>query len=126
MLCKCRDAVSLVVLLSAGCSWLANEPGPGGPTVQSINEVAGSYKGVALGDTRSDVHNMFGKPAQTSSPASPLGSDFNDGGPLMQRYAPLGYSKRPELDRYDEVSFLSTPLPSGVWTAVSQVCGHSI
>jgi hypothetical protein len=115
---RAPSLLPLVLLLCAGCSWLGNDPVATGPKVRSIDEDAGSYMGVALGDTRSDVHHAFGKPAETSDPAFPLGSEFDDGGPLMQRYAPLGYSKRPSLDRWEDASFLSTSLPSGVWTIV--------
>jgi hypothetical protein len=66
---------------------------------------------------RSAAIRVFGPPVETASPAAPLGADFYDGGPLIQRNPP-GYTRRPDLLRYEDVSILSTPTPYGVHSIV--------
>jgi len=105
-----------LAVLGAGCASMSHG-GATGPRQRSIDELAGSYKGVALGDSKSAAIRAFGKPAATTGPSTPLGSDFYDGGPLIQRN-PHGYAKRPDLLRYENVAFLSTPTPSGIHSIV--------
>jgi len=52
-----------------------------------------------------------------TGPSAPIGSDYDDGGPLSQRNPP-GYTKRPDMLRYENVAFLSTPTPSGMHSIV--------
>jgi hypothetical protein len=66
---------------------------------------------------RSAAIRVFGPPVETASLAAPLGADFYDGGPLIQRNPP-GYTRRPDLLRYEDVSILSTPTPYGVHSIV--------
>src|SRR6476659_1405881 len=105
-----------LAVLGAGCASMSHG-GATGPRQRSIDELAGSYKGVALGDPKSAAIRAFGKAAATTGPSTPLGSDFYDGGPLIQRN-PHGYTKRPDLLRYENVAFLSTPTPSGIHSIV--------
>jgi len=107
-----------LAVLGAGCAWMSHGGGSStGPRQRSIDELAGSYKGVALGHPKSAAIRAFGKPAETSGPSTPLGSDFYDGGPLIQRNPP-GYDDKPDLLRYENVAFLSTPTPSGIHSIV--------
>ena len=99
----------------AGCTWVGDRPA--GPHHRVIDEYAGTYKGVALGDSTQTVLDVFGRPGETTGPSTPLGSDFYDGGPLMQRNPP-GYIRKPTLLRYDDVAFLSTPTRYGVHSIV--------
>lgn len=114
-----RHACILVILAAvtagAGCAWLRGHQ-PAGPRQHDIDELAGSYKGVALGDPRSAAIHVFGQPVSTKDPASPIGIDFSDGGPISQKNPP-GYTRRPDLLRYDDVSVLSTP-PAGIQSIV--------
>jgi hypothetical protein len=106
-----------LAVLGAGCGWISHGGTATGPKQRSIDELAGGYKGVALGDPRSAAIRVFGKPAETTGPSTPLGSDFYDGGPLSQKNPP-GYDKKPDLLRYENVAFLSTPTPSGIHSIV--------
>jgi len=108
--------VTAAVAGGAGCGWIGSS-GPSGPRQRSIDELAGSYKGVALGDPRAAAIRVFGQPVSTTGPSSPIGSDFDDGGPLSQKNPP-GYDKKPDLLRYDGVAFLSTPTPAGIHSIV--------
>jgi hypothetical protein len=87
------------------------------PRQSSIDELAGAYRGVALRDPRSAAIRAFGTPVSTTSPAYPIGVGFSDGGPLLQRN-PAGYDTRPDLLRYEDVAFLSTPTPAGIHSIV--------
>lgn len=109
-------AAAAAVAAGAGCGWIGDNQ-PTGPRQRSIDELAGSYKGVALGDPKSAAIRAFGKPAETTGPSTPLGSDFSDGGPLIQKNPP-GYDRKPDLLRYENVAFLSTPTPSGIHSIV--------
>jgi len=101
----------------AGCTWVGDRPA--GLHHRVIDEYAGTYKGVALGDPTQTVLDVFGRPGETTGPSTPLGSDFYDGGPLMQRNPP-GYIRKPTLLRYDDVAFLSTPTRYGVHSIVDR------
>src|SRR3954453_11846029 len=84
-----------LAVLGAGCAWMSHGgTATTGQRQRSIDELAGGYKGVALGDSRSAAIRAFGKPAETAGPSTPLGSDFSDGGPLSQKNPP-GYVKKP-------------------------------
>jgi hypothetical protein len=106
-----RNACVLVIVAAltagAGCAGTGGG-GSAGPRQRSIDELAGSYKGVALGDPRSAAIHAFGQPVSTRDPASPIGIGFSDGGPISQKNPP-GYTRRPDLLRYHDVSVLSTP-----------------
>lgn len=113
-----RHAGVLVILAAAalaGCTSIGGGQSAG-PRQHSIDELAGSYRGVALGDPRSVAIDVFGQPVSTKDPASPIGIDFSDGGPISQKNPP-GYIRRPDLLRYDDVSVLSTP-PDGIHSIV--------
>jgi hypothetical protein len=86
-----RSRVSLLLALTvcAGCSFGTNTVDVDSREA-SIDELAGSYKGVALGDPRNAILRVFGEPAETDGPATPLGSDPYDGGPLTQGPARAG------------------------------------
>jgi hypothetical protein len=114
-----RHACVLVTLAAvaagAGCAGIGGGQ-TAGPRQHSIDELAGRYRGVALGDPRSAAIHVFGQPVSTKDPASPIGIDFSDGGPISQKNPP-GYTRRPDLLRYDGVSVLSTP-PAGIHSIV--------
>lgn len=107
---------AVAVVAGAGCGWIGSG-GPTGPRQRSIDELAGSYKGVALGDPKAAAIGVFGQPVSTTGPSVPIGSDWTDGGPLFQRNPP-GYDKKPAMLRYDGVAFLSTPTPAGIHSIV--------
>jgi hypothetical protein len=107
----------LMLALGAGCAGYGHGSTATGPRQRSIDELAGSYKGVALGDPRSAAIRVFGKPAETTGSSTPLGSGFTDGGPLIQRNPP-GYDEKPDELRYENVAFLSTPTPAGIHSIV--------
>jgi hypothetical protein len=60
---------------------------------------------------------VFGKPAETTGPSTPLGTDFHRRRPLIQRDPP-GYDEKPDELRCENVAFLSTPTPSGIHSIV--------
>jgi hypothetical protein len=70
----------LMLALSTGCAGYRHGGAATGPRERSIDELAGSYKGVALGDPKSAAIRVFGKPVETTGPSTPLGSEFSDGG----------------------------------------------
>ena len=112
----CTAGVLAAVAASAGCAWIGDD-GSAGPRQRSIDELAGSYKGVALGDPKAAAVRVFGKPVSTESPSVPIGIQFTDGGPLFQKNPP-GYDRQPDLLRYVGVAFLSTPTPAGIHSIV--------
>jgi hypothetical protein len=106
-----------LAVLGAGCASMSHAGGTTGPRQRSIDELAGSYKGVALGDPQREAIRVFGPPVDTDNPAYPIGISYSDGGPTSQKNPP-GYHGKPDLLRYDEVSFLSTPTPAGIHSIV--------
>jgi hypothetical protein len=101
------------VAAGAGCDWLGGEE-PAGPRQRSIDELAGSYKHVALGDPRNAAIHAFGQPAGTGNPAHPSNAD---GWPISLKNPP-GYLEKPDFENYDGVTFLSTPTPAGIHSIV--------
>jgi hypothetical protein len=87
---------------------------PAGPRQSSIDELAGSYKHVALGDPRSAAIRAFGQPAGTGNPGHPTNAD---GWPISLKNPP-GYLEKPDFENYDGVTFLSTPTPAGIHAIV--------
>jgi hypothetical protein len=112
-----RLTLVLVVAAGAGCRGMGDDAGGTAPRQRSIDELAGSYRGVALGDSGSAAVRAFGTPVSTTSPAYPIGVRFSDRGPLLQRN-PAGYDTRPGLLRYEDVAILSTPTPAGIHSIV--------
>jgi len=108
--------IAVAVVAGAGCGWIGSGDSAG-PRQRSIDELAGSYKGVALGDPKSTAIRVFGKPESTESPSVPIGMNFTDGGPLIQKN-PTGYHRKPDLLRYEDVALLSTPTPAGIHSIV--------
>jgi hypothetical protein len=111
-------AGALLAISLGGCQLLGGSGA--GPQVRSINELDGSYRGVALGDPPQAALKAFGQPDERdspSTPAMPIGSDFSDGGPLSQRNPP-GYLEKPNLLRYQDVAFLYTPTQYGIHSIV--------
>ena len=102
-----RLALALIAAaLAGGCSRDGDVADP--PTVRSIDEVAGTYRGVGLGDAASAAIHRFGEPQEIDGPATPVGVDWEDGGPLFLRN-PDGYIDPPNQLRYRDVALLATP-----------------
>jgi hypothetical protein len=111
------SAGALLAISLGGCQLLG---GGDGPQVRSINELDGSYRGVALGDPPQAALQALGKPDERESsttPAMPIGSIFSDGGPLSQPNPP-GYDLKPSLLRYQDVAFVYTPTQYGIHSIV--------
>ena len=110
MSCHLRVSVILAaVAIAAGCAGIGGGASAG-PRERSIDELAGSYKGVALGDPRSAALHALGGPAGSGNPGHPSNAD---GWPILLKNPP-GYREKPELANYDGVTFLSTPTPAGI------------
>ena len=111
----CIPVLLAAIAAGAGCTSIGS--GGSGPGRHRIDELAGSYRGVALGDPLSAAIRVFGQPGATDGPAYPIGVSFSTGGPLFEKNAP-GYDREPDLLRYDGVAFLSTPTPAGIHSIV--------
>lgn len=101
----------------AGCN-LGGRSGHG--HIRRVDERAGSYRGVALGDSAAEAINVLGSPVERESPdtpATPIGSDFSTGTPLIQRNPP-GYRTKPHLLRYQDVALLYAPTVAGIYNIV--------
>lgn len=103
------SAILAAVAIAAGCAGIG-DGASAGLRQRSIDELAGSYKGVALGDPRSAASHAFGGAAGSGNPGRPSNAD---GWPISLKNPP-GYLERPDLANYDGVTFLSTPTPAGI------------
>ena len=108
----CVFVVVAAVAAGAGCDWIGG--GSAAPRQRSIDELAGSYRGVGLGDPRSAAIHVFGRPDSTGNPAHPSNAD---GWPISLQNPP-GYLEKPDFTNYDGVTFLSTPTAAGIHSSV--------
>ena len=92
----CVSVILATVAAGVACDRVGGGD-PTGPRQRSIDELAGSYKGVALGDPRSEAIGVFGRPSSTRDPAHPSNAD---GWPISQKNPP-GYITNPEFSDYD-------------------------
>jgi hypothetical protein len=102
-------AILAAIAAGGGCQ-LTGAGTSAGSRQHSIDELAGSYKGVALGDPRTEAIRVFGRPSSTGNPRHPSNAE---GWPISQKNPP-GYIQKPDFSNYDGVSFLSTPTPAGI------------
>jgi hypothetical protein len=109
----CVSVILATVAAGVACDWVGGRESTGARQ-RSIDELAGSYRGVALGDPRTAAIHTFGQPLGTGDPAHP---SFADGWPISLKNPP-GYIEKPDLLDYDGVSFLSTPTPAGIHSIV--------
>jgi hypothetical protein len=79
---------------------------PPGARRAVIDEHAGSYRDVEIGDAEDDVRRIFGEPGEGDG-FFPLGESFGEiGGAPGVRNWPPDWRGRPALLRYDNVAFL--------------------
>lgn len=81
-----------------------------------VNETAGAYRGVRLGDSEDDVRRVFGEPGAGEG-FFPLGESFGEigGAPTVRNWPPR-WRGRPIVLRYEDVAFLVGP--RGVFAVV--------
>jgi hypothetical protein len=88
----CVSVILATVAAGVACDGVGGRESTGARQ-RSIDELAGSYRGVALGDPRTAAIHTFGQPLGTGDPAHP---SFADGWPISLKNPP-GYIEKPDL-----------------------------